>query len=472
MSDKTTDDAAISEAGASRLSIALVCVALVVAVIGSLGAPLITPVATGLHVSLNAAQWTLTVTLFSGAIAGPLLGRLGSGSLRRLVILVCLAIVVIGGALTTLPLPFPLLLIGRGLQGVGLGGVPLLMSVARAHLPAEKSASTIATLSVVSTVGIGVGYPVIGLLDQLAGLRAAYGLGLVLSIAALVIAWLVLPKEAPGPRPGIDWPGALLLCLGTLGALLVIAEPSTWNRPWVGASILVITVVFLTAWAAVELRTSVPLVNLRLLGQPAVLRANLAMIVAGIGMYLLFSLLTRYLQTPSGAPYGFGLPGVASGAALIPFSALGFVAGKALPGLIARISNRWAYLVSAAAVMLAAAVFAATLFAATSGSLIAVLVAMAVLGLGVGGISAAMPSLVLTGVPPAETASVLAINQIVRSIGFSIGSALAGLLLATATPAGGLLPTRQGYITATLWALLPLGLSGLVILIGGRRTPR
>jgi hypothetical protein len=62
-----------------RLGLALVAVALVVAVIGSLGAPLITPVATGMDVSLAAAQWTLTVTLFTGAIAGPVLGRLGSG---------------------------------------------------------------------------------------------------------------------------------------------------------------------------------------------------------------------------------------------------------------------------------------------------------------------------------------------------------------------------------------------------------
>ena len=71
-----------------RLGTALVCVALVVAVVGSLGAPLITPVATSLHVSLGAAQWTLTVTLFVGAIAGPFLGRVGAGPLRRRTILV------------------------------------------------------------------------------------------------------------------------------------------------------------------------------------------------------------------------------------------------------------------------------------------------------------------------------------------------------------------------------------------------
>ena len=185
-----------------RLSTALVCTALAAAVIGSVGAPLITAVASGLRVSLGAAQWTLTITLFTGAIASPALGRFGSGPYRRATILGTLALVTVGGVLTVLPLPFGALLIGRGLQGFGVAAGALLMSVARAHLPSPRSESTIAALSVAATVGIGVGYPVISLVDQLAGLRAAYGLGVVLSAAALVIAWRTLPEEAPGSGPG------------------------------------------------------------------------------------------------------------------------------------------------------------------------------------------------------------------------------------------------------------------------------
>jgi hypothetical protein len=45
----------------------LVFIALVVAAIGSLGAPLITSVATRFGVSLSNAQWTLTITLLAGA---------------------------------------------------------------------------------------------------------------------------------------------------------------------------------------------------------------------------------------------------------------------------------------------------------------------------------------------------------------------------------------------------------------------
>ncbi|WP_308468225.1 MFS transporter [Rathayibacter soli] len=456
---------------ARRLGRALVTIGLLGAVIGSLGAPLITPVATGMHVSLDAAQWTLTITLFSGAISGPIVARLGSGSRRRVTILVTLALVALGGALTTIPFSFAFLLLGRALQGLGLGVIALLMSVARDQFPARRSASTIATLSVASTVGIGVGYPLVGLLDQIAGLRVAYGLGLILSLVSLVIAWRALPADAPvlrgGVRVRVDVAGALLLGAAILGVLLVIAQPAVWGEPWVGGSILASALVLFGAWVVVELRTSAPLADLRLLGQPGVLRANIGMLVAGVGMYLLFSLLTRYVQTPVTVGYGFGLPGVLAGAALIPFSVLGFVAGKLTPISARRFSRKWVYLAAAFAVMIAAG-----LFALVSDSLPAVLLAMAILGFGVGGVSAIMPALVLVDVPQPETASVLSINQLVRSVGFSMGSALAGLLLAAATPAGSVFPSEQGYADAALWVIPLLAFSAVPIFLTRRAGAR
>jgi predicted MFS family arabinose efflux permease len=67
-------DAVTHEAQPPKLLVpSLVFIALVVAAVGSLGAPLITSVATTLHVSLASAQWTLTITLLAGAIATPVL---------------------------------------------------------------------------------------------------------------------------------------------------------------------------------------------------------------------------------------------------------------------------------------------------------------------------------------------------------------------------------------------------------------
>jgi predicted MFS family arabinose efflux permease len=420
----------------------VVFIGLVVAVIGSLGAPLITAVAQHYGVSLAASQWTLTIALLSGAVATPVIGRLGSGPRRRAVVLSTLAVVVAGSLLTVLPLPFAVLLIGRAAQGVGLGLTALMMATARDHLSEQRSVSTIALLSVASTAGIGVGYPLAGLLTDLGGIRAAYGLGLAVTAAALLAAVIVLPPAPLRPASRVDLPGAVLLTVALLALLVVISQTDLWRHHTpVAAVVLVVSLLVLAIWTVVETRVTSPLVDVRLLRHPAVAAANLVMLTGGIGMYLLLSLITRYVQTPATAGYGFGLDTFQAGLVLVPFSLLGFVAGKLLPRVRARFSAR-ALLAGSTAVVLAAFV----LFALARDHLAEPVVAMSILGFGVGAFSAAMPAVILAATPQHETASAMSVNQVVRSVGFSIGSALGGLILAAYT--SNVIPAETGYTTA------------------------
>jgi predicted MFS family arabinose efflux permease len=436
---------------------ALVFVALVVAAVGSLGSPLITRVATDLDVSLAAAQWTLTVTLLSGAVATPVLGRLGAGPHRREAILVTLGVVAVGSLLTVVPLPFALLLVGRAAQGVGLGLTALMMGVARDHLPAERSARVIALVSVASTIGIGVGYPLAGLLTEVAGLRTAYGLGLVVSLVALGTAWRHIPAAPTERHARVDVVGAVLLAGGLTALLVDVSQTRLWtHHPVVAIGIGVVAVVLLGCWVAWERRQVSPLVDLRLLRLRAVAAANVTMFLGGIGMYLLLTLITRYAQTPSTAGYGFGLSVFQAGLILVPFSALGFVAGKLNAPLGKRFGARG--LLSGGAIAVLAACL---LFATARGHLIELVLAMALLGFGVGIFMAAMPSVILAVTPADETSSAMAVNQVVRSVGFSLGSALGGLVLAAHTPVGQLVPTGNGYTVAALLGVTALAVTAV-----------
>src|SRR5690349_13712678 len=154
--------AAASDARARAFVPSLLAIGLVVSVISSLGAPLIPTIAQDLHASLSATQWSLTATLLVGAVASPVVGRLGDGRHRRTVLLACLALVALGGAVAALATSLPPLLAGRALQGIGLALLPLTMAAARDHLPAGRAGATIATLSVTAAVGVGLGYPITG----------------------------------------------------------------------------------------------------------------------------------------------------------------------------------------------------------------------------------------------------------------------------------------------------------------------
>src|SRR6201996_7100578 len=85
----------------------LVGITLVVAIISSLGAPLLPDVAKDLGVSLPSAQWSLTAALIAGAIAAPVLGRLGDGRHRRRAVLWALVVVSAGGVIAGLATSLP-----------------------------------------------------------------------------------------------------------------------------------------------------------------------------------------------------------------------------------------------------------------------------------------------------------------------------------------------------------------------------
>ncbi len=443
----------------------LMFIALVVAAVASLGAPLITSVATSFHVSLDSAQWTLTIALLSGAVATPVLGRLGAGPHRRATILVTLAIVVVGSALTVLPLPFAWLLVGRAAQGIGLGLTALMMGVARDHLPEERSAGTIALVSVVSIIGVGVGYPLAGLLAEFGGVRAAYGLGLFVTAIAFAAAWRSIPAAPEGRSAHVDLAGAFLLAGGLFLVLFLAGQRSLWSHHLAVAVVLaVVAVLLLCAWAVSGLRGKAPLVDLRAFRHPAVAGANVAMFVGAIGMYILLTLISRYAQTPHSAGYGFGLSTFVAGLVLIPFSVLGFVAGKLTPRMLERISAP--VLLAGSAVVIGGGF---VLFAVARSNLVELFVAMSVLGLGVGSFSAAMPGVILAVTPKSETSSAMSFNYVVRSVGYSLGSALGGLVLAFGTDSGRLFPNDSAYTTAALVGIGAMAITTLTSLVLARR---
>jgi predicted MFS family arabinose efflux permease len=104
-----------------RLVSVLVGVTMVTGIISSLGAPLIPSVARTLQISLDSAQWSLTAALLSASVAAPIMGRLGDGPRRRETIIGGLAVVLVGSIVAGLAQSLVVLVVGRAMQGVGLG---------------------------------------------------------------------------------------------------------------------------------------------------------------------------------------------------------------------------------------------------------------------------------------------------------------------------------------------------------------
>lgn len=432
---------------AAMLGPVLVFSTLVASVISSLGAPLIPTVADRWGESITNAQWSLTVALLSGAIAAPVMGRLGDGPHRRATMIGGLAVVTAGGVVAALAPNLVVLVIGRALQGVGLGLVPLTMATARDALPRDRVVPMVALLSVCVAAGVGIGYPVSGVMAEVFGLASAFWFGAAVCGCALVGAAVVLPATpADIPRRRLDWVGAILLAVGLSGVLIAVAQGSTWGWSTPGTvGLLGVGVAALGLWAVQQLRTKAPLVELRLLRHPAVLVGNLCATVLGVAMYMNLSVATQFVQVDPTDGYGFGASAVTAGLILLPMSVLSLAAARCLPWLVRLVGVPTVLAVGCLAVASAAAVFAVW-----HGQLWQAFLMMGLLGIGSGATYAAIPGLIVSSVPPHETGSAMGFYQVVRYVGFSLGSALTAAVLAAHLTRPGGPPSAQGPSTV-LW---------------------
>jgi predicted MFS family arabinose efflux permease len=435
----------------------LLFVVMVTGIISSLGAPLIPSISDDLGVSLSAAQWSLTATLLVGVVSSPVMGRLGDGPRRREALLGGLAVVTAGCVLAALAPSLAVLVAGRAMQGVGLGLVPLGMASARDELAPERVAPTIGLLSVGGAAGVGAGYPISGLLAGI-DLSAAFWFGAVVAAIALALSWIFVSSTAGRPPAKLDLPGVATLTIGLSALLIAIAEGSGWG--W-GATqtlgLFALAVVFLLIWGAQQLRATEPLVDLRLARIPAVLSADVCATVLGVAMYMYLSGVSEFVQAPSELGYGFGASVVVAGLCLVPFSVVGLAGARMLPLSTRLVGARNLLPVGCLTVAAGGLVFA--LF---DDHLWGAFAMMAVLGLGYGLTYAAIPGIIVRAVPESETGSATGFYQVVRYIGFSLGSALAASVLASETPAGSQLPRLAGY-TTVIWIGIAICVAAAVL---------
>ncbi|HET7140769.1 MAG TPA: MFS transporter, partial [Arthrobacter sp.] len=156
-----------------------------------------------------------------------------------------------------------------------------------------------------------------------------------------------------------------------------------------------------------------------------VLLANGTAAGLGAAMYIGLSISSLIAQAPTSTGYGIALPLLWAGFVMFPLSVGSFSANR----LVRRLSRRirlTALLPIGAGIMAAAGM----LLWLAHTELWEILVGMLVLGVGMGTSYAAMPALIARSVATAELGSSVSFNQVLRTVGSSFGTAVAGAVLA------------------------------------------
>ena len=282
----------------------------------------------------------LTINLLVGAIVTPVMGRLSDGPHKKRLLVGALTIILVGSVVAALATNFAVFLIGRALQGLSYGIVPMTIALARRYLPVEKSTRGIASLSVTVSTGMGIGYPLTGLIAGSLDYQFAFWFAALFIATAMIVVIVAVPSgpDTQAPRVRFDVPGATVLAFGLAALLLGVSEGETWG--WATPATLscfAVALVLLTIWVLLELRVKHPLINLRVLRSPDALVANLTAITLGTVMYMVLSIGSIIAQAPSETGYGVSLPVFSAGFVMLPFSVGSFLANRLVRHLTKRI---------------------------------------------------------------------------------------------------------------------------------------
>ncbi len=417
---------------------------IVAALTQTLVVPLLGQMPQLLHTSASNATWVVTASLLAGAVTTPVAGRLGDLIGKRRVLLASVVPLVVGSVICAVASSLWPMIIGRVLQGMCVGLIPVGIAALRDLLPPERLGSGIALIS--SSLGIGgaLGLPLAAAVIEYSNWRVLFwGVAVLAALVGLLI-FAVIPATPPNVNRGrFDVLGAIGLGAALICLLLAISKGASWG--WASGltiGLFVAAVVVLLLWGLWELRSRDPLVDLRVTARPQVLLTNAASIVVGMAMYAQSLIVPQLLQLPESTGYGLGQSMMAMGLWMAP-AGLMMMAVSPFGARLSALSGPKVTLIVGCIIIAAGYGSSMGLMGTTWGLLVVTLI----INVGVGFAYGAMPALVMGAVPQSETAAANSFNTLMRSIGTSTAAAVVGAVLAqmSVTLAGHSIPTENGF---------------------------
>ncbi|MDN5757159.1 MAG: MFS transporter [Tomitella sp.] len=391
--------------------------------------PIIPDLPNLVHASAADTAWAITATLLAAAVATPVMGRLGDMYGKRRMLLISLVILVVGsviGALATSLIP---LVIGRALQGLASGVIPLGMSLLRDVMKPEKLAGSVAIISASLGVGGALGMPIAAIIAEYSSWHMLFWVSAALGVVVAGLTVVFVPESHLRSAGSFDYIGASALSAALIALLLAISKGSDWG--WASGTTVVlfaVAVVVFAAWVAWELRATRPLVDLRVAVHKQVLFTNLASIVFGFAMFAQSLVIPQIIQIPEASGYGLGRSVLVAGLAMAP----GGLVMMAMAPLSSRITMTWGpkFTLMSGAVVVALGYLTGVVW---MHSVWQIVLLTCIISAGIGLAYAAMPALIMGAVPPEETGAANSFNTLMRSLGTSFASAIAGVIIASVT---------------------------------------
>jgi len=378
----------------------------------------------------DSRQWI--VTGYSLAFGGLLLlgGRLADLLGRKRMFLIGLIGFAAASGLGGIAPNVGLLITARALQGAfGAVLAPAALALLTvAFTEPRERARAFGVYGAIAGGGAAVGLLLGGILTEYASWRWCLLVNIPIALIAAAAAPRLVRESRSEHIVQLDVPGAVSVTGGL--AALVYGFTQAQLRGWSSVQTvtwLLLAVVLLVSFVAIELRTTSPLLPLRVVLDRNRGGSFLASLLSGSGLFAMFFFLTFYLQNVQ------GYSAIKSGLAFLPFSA-GIIisaglASQVLPRLGPRLPMTLGLVAAGAGMLYLGQLQVGSSYVAH------VLPAFALVSLGLGFVFVPLSSTALVGVADRDAGVASAVVNTTQQIGGALGTALLSTIAATAATA-------------------------------------
>ena len=249
---------------------------------------------------MSRLAWVVTAFLLTSTIAAPLYGKLSDLYGRRRMLVVSIATFLAGSLLCGAAQSMTQMILFRGLQGLGAGGLVTLVQATIGHLVSPDKRARYQTLFTVVFALSSLAGPLIGgALTTYVSWRWIFLVNLPVGLVALMLILNGLPPSDGARRSAIDLAGAALLATCTT-SLLVFLGSSPQRSLLTYALLGVATALSFSLLLRQERRASEPILDLDLFGNRTFAIGICATTAMSFAMLAALLLLPLYLQLIAG----------------------------------------------------------------------------------------------------------------------------------------------------------------------------
>lgn len=173
------------------LFLGVLMAAMDIAIVG----PALPAIRDAFHISDRTVAWVFTTYLLTNLIGTPVMAKLSDRFGRRDVYVIDVILFVIGSVVVASAPTLPIVLVGRGIQGFGSGGIfPVASAVIGDTFPPEKRGGALGLIGAVFGLAFLIG-PILGGILLQYGWQMLFWGPLPLAVLLIPLAWVLLPTR-------------------------------------------------------------------------------------------------------------------------------------------------------------------------------------------------------------------------------------------------------------------------------------